>query len=125
MEKDNKFTARMADLVKKAKTRCHSTTKAMKEDIEHLKKMYDEFSSFHDKFMREIMEDVESLETVLQTVVQVGDHPEAHYLLESLEAYCFDFPRPWMDEAIKSSRQLLNEAQKVYLTISFSFINTC
>ena len=115
MEKDNKFNARVADLAKKARSNYHTTTKAMKEYKEHLKKMYEEFSSFYDKFTREINEDIETLETVLQSAAKVDHHPEAYYLLESLEAF-FDCPTPyWADVAMKSSRQLLNQAQQVLI----------
>lgn len=38
----------------------------MKEDKEHLKRMYEEFFSFYDKFTREIKKDIETMETVLQ-----------------------------------------------------------
>ena len=110
MEKDEKFKNETIALVKKAQTSYHISTKAMLEDKELLKKMYDDLSSSYDNFTKETLEDVETLEKVLQqSAGQIGDHK----LLESLQA-CFDSPsQQWIEVMMKAKRRLLNEAQQV------------
>lgn len=114
MEKDEKFMKQVIATVKKAQTSYHIlSTKVMQEDMDHLKKMHDDLSSSYDNLTREMLEDVVTLEKVLQSAGQVGDRSEAHKILESLQV-CFDSPsQHWIDVTMKAKRRLLNEAQQV------------
>jgi len=118
MEKEDNFEKEVVALMKKAQTSYHISTKAMQEDKELMKNMYDNLSLSYENFMREMLEDVETLEKVLQqSAGQSGDHSGADKVLESLQA-CFDSPsQQWIDVTMKAKRRLLNEAQQVILIL--------
>ena len=116
MEKDDKLKKEVIALVKKAQASYHISTEAMQEDKCQLKKMYDDLSASYDNLSKEMLEDVETLEKVLQqSADQVGDHSEADKVLESLQT-CFDSSsQQWIEVTMKAKCRLLNEAQQVIL----------
>ena len=103
----------MTELVKEAKASFHISVKTLKEDVEQMKKMYLDFSSSCQSLILEMMEDVDTLDSVLHSATKVGNQPRAFNHLESLVTF-FRHQKLAMELLMKGKRRQLRETQQVY-----------
>ncbi len=114
MKEDPYFMRELEELAIKAQSSFPiSTSSAMKENRDRLQKMYRDFSSSYRALAKEIMDDIRTLEKVLQSAAHGSDESlYASNLLQGLKA-CFN--RCSMKEATKAVKNChqLAEVQKV------------
>jgi len=116
MENDANSMREFKELKMKAQISYHcSTSSALKEDRDHLRKMTCDFSSSHQTLAKEMMDDIETLEKVLRSTVYGSDDSiKAINLLRRLKT-CYDHCSK--EEAIKAVKNChqFDEAQQVIL----------
>ena len=114
MENDANSMREFKELKMKAQISFHcSTSSALKEDRDHLRKMTCDFSSSHQTLAKKMMDDIGTLEKVLRSAAYGSDDSiKALNLLRRLKT-CYDHCS--MEEAIKAVKNChrLGEAQQV------------
>ncbi len=116
MHDSKQFMRDVLELVERAKSSYHNSTNAIRKDVELLKEVCNELTSYRESLTLEMTEAVETMERVLRSTAQDDDPSKAFNLLESLKA-CFDSPTHGHKKAANHRQQQLTVALQVGLSI--------
>lgn len=121
MHDRKQFTRQVLELVKRAKSSYHNSTNDTRKDVELLKKVCDELTSYRESLTLEMTKTVETMERVLRSSAQDDDLSKAFKLLESLKA-CFDSSSHHSMEMAKHRQQQLTAALQASLSVKFNLL---
>lgn len=117
MHDSKQFMRDVLELVERTKSSYHNLTNAIRKDVELLKEVCNELTSYRESLTLEMTEAVKTMERVLRSTAQDDDLSKAFNLLESLKA-CFDSPtQHGHKKAANNRQQQLTVALQVGLSI--------
>jgi len=109
---------RVVELIMGAKINYQNSKKALIENKEYLKRMYEELSASYDLLSRETEESIEMMEKVIASALKIKNPSDAYNnFLEKMRICFTSSNHKFREVMMDAKRKQLSETQKVYFNL--------